>query len=550
MITRVRWAAAAVTVAVLGVAGCGGSGSSGGSGGGSGGQASGSATNGVSTTVNTSSACSATPKAGGNLVYARQTGPLGLDPFNPTNGNGDIFADTLIYQGLVMPDPKGSQNLTPAVASSYTISPDGKTYTFHLRPGIKFSNGTPVTVQDIKYSLDTWANPKVDTVAVLASGYKETQIVNSSTVKVLLTQATPGLIYNMSIFNAMIVPKKLLQSEGSNFYNHPIGTGPFTVSKWVKGNSITFTPNKYYWQKGLPYLNSVKYLYAQNDNTRVLDLKSGQAQIADGIPYNQIDSLKTASGINLQAAKVPYWVGVWLNHQFGPFKDLNVRKAINYALDRDLMNKQVFAGVGTIPNSILPQLKGDASNAQVPPYTFDMAKAKQLMSQSKYPHGFSATLQYFTGYTEYTDLALLLQQQLGQIGIKLKLQQDDQATETKNFQAGDYQMVFPYSEFTSDVFVPDEYAQFVGVYDGIHGFWSWWKDPAIQSQIEQYVHNPDVATRGVQWQKIQGEMQAQAPVVNILDLPFVNAHRDNVCGSYLNALGADSLQYTWLASSS
>ncbi len=547
MITRVRWAAAAATIAVLGVAGCGGSGSSGGSTGGSGNQASGSATTGVSTTVNTSAACSATPQTGGNLVYARQTGPLGLDPFNPTNGNGDIFADTLIYQGLVMPDPKGSQNLTPAVASSYTISPDGKTYTFHLRPGIKFSNGTPVTVQDIKYSLDTWANPKVDTVAVLASGYKETQIVNSSTVKVLLTQATPGLIYNMSIFNAMIVPKKLLQSEGSAFYNHPVGTGPFQVSSWVKGNSITFTPNKYYWEKGLPYLNSVKYLYAQNDNTRVLDLKSGQAQIADGIPYNQINSLKTASGVNLQAAKVPYWVGVWLNHQFAPFKDLNVRRAINYALDRDLMNKQVFAGVGTIPNSILPQLKGDATNAQVAPYTFDLDKAKQLMSQSKYPHGFTATLQYFTGYTEYTDLALLMQQQLAQIGIKLKLQQDDQATETKNFQSGAYQMVFPYSEFTSDVFVPDEYAQFVGVYDGIHGFWSWWKDPQIQSQIETYVHNPDVTTRGQQWQKIQAEMLAQAPVINILDLPFVNAHATNVCGSYLNALGADSLQYTWLS---
>jgi peptide/nickel transport system substrate-binding protein len=549
MISRIKWPAAAATIAVLAMAGCGGSSSGGGGGGTSSTPTASSAANGVPTTVNTSSACQATPTTGGNLVYARQTGPLGLDPHNPTNGNGDIFADTLIYQGLVMPNPKGGQNLVPAVASSYTISPDGKTYTFHLRPGIKFSNGQPVTVQDIKFSMDTWANPKLDPVAVLASGYKETQIVNSSTVKVILTQATPGLIYNMSIFNAMIVPQKLVQSEGAAFYNHPVGTGPFKVSNWVKGSSITFTPNKYYWEKGLPYLNSVKYLYAQNDNTRVLDLKSGQAQIADGIPYNQVDSLKTASGIQLQAAQVPYWVGMWLDHQYAPFKDLHVRQAINYAIDRSLINQQVFAGVGTIPNSVLPQLKGDATNAQVAPYTYDLTKAKQLMSESNYPHGFNATLQYFTGYTEYTDLALLLQQQLKQIGINITLQQDDQATETKNFQDGHYQMIFPYSEFTSDVFVPDEYAQFVGVYDGIHGFWSWWKDPKIQSQIEQYVHNPDQVTREQQWHAIQAAMVAQAPVVNILDLPFVNAHADNVCGSYLNALGADSLQYTWLAPS-
>lgn len=535
---------AAVVVAVLAIAGCGGSSSK--SSGPSKPSGSGSSVAGVSYTVNQSAACSAKPATGGTVVYARQTGPLGLNPYNPTNGNGDIFADTLIYQGLVMPDPKGSQTVVPAVASSWSVSPDGKTYTFHLRPGIKFSNGQPVTVQDIKFSLDNWNNPKTDPTSVLASGYQGTQIVDPSTVEVHLSQPTPAIIDNMSIFNAMIMPKNLLTAEGDAFYNHPVGTGPFRVSDWVKGSSITFTRNPYYWEPGLPYLDSVKYIYAQNDNSRILDLRSGQAQIADGIPYNQINSLKGVQGIQLQAAKVPYWVGLWLNHQFAPFKDLNVRLAVQYAIDRALINQQVFAGVGTIPNSILPQLRGDAPDSQVPPYTFDLAKAKSYMAKSAYPKGFSVTLQYFAGYAEYTDLALLLQQELGAIGINLTLKQDDQATETNNLYNGAYQMIFPYSEFTSDVFVPDEYAQFVGIYDGLNGFFSWWNDPAIASEINAYVHNPN-PDRVQQWQKIQADFMAQAPVVNILDLPFVNAHADNVCGTYLDALGADSLQYTWLA---
>jgi peptide/nickel transport system substrate-binding protein len=542
--------AAATLAAIMVLAGCGGSSNSASSAGSSkssrSSSGSGQGSIGVSRTVNTSAACSATPRTGGTIVYARQTGPLGLDPFNPTNGNGDIFADTLIYQGLVMPDPKGTQSLVPAVASSYSVSPDGKTYTFHLRPGIKFSNGQPVTAQDIKFSLDTWNNPNADPVSVLASGYQDTQIVNPSTVEVHLSQPTPGIIDNMSIFNAMIVPQNLVTSQGNAFWNHPVGTGPFMVSNWVKGSSITFTRNPYYWQPGLPYVNTVKYLFAQNDNSRILDLRSGQAQIADGIPYNDINTLKAASGIQLQAAKVPYWVGLWLNHQYGPFKDLNVRKAMEYAIDRSLINKQVFAGVGTIPNSILPQLKGDAPDSKVAPYSYDVTKAKQYMSKSAYPHGFSATLQYFAGYAEYTDLALLLQQELGTIGINLKLQQDDQATETNNFNNGAYQMIFPYSEFTSDVFVPDEYAQFVGIYDGTHGFWSWWNDPTIANEITAYVHNPN-PDRVQQWQKIQADFMQQTPVINILDLPFVNAHLSNVCGTYLDALGADSLQYTWLA---
>ena len=533
---------AAVLAAVLVATGCGGSSSKSGSGS----SPSGGASLAVSQTVNTSSACAGTPVKGGNLVYARQTGPLGLNPFNPTNGNGDIFADTLIYQGLVMPDPKGSQNIVPAVASSWNVSADGKTYTFHIRPGIKFSDGQPVTPDDIKYSLDTWNNPKVDPVAVLASGYQSTQIVDPTTVEVHLSQPTPGIIDNMSIFNAMIIPKALVTAQGDAFWDHPVGTGPFKVSSWVKGSSITFTRNPYYWEPGVPYVDSVQYLYAQNDNSRILDVRSGQAQIADGIPYGQISSLQSAQNIQLQAAKVPYWVGLWFNHQYGPLKDLNVRKAVEYAIDRNLINKQVFAGVGTIPNSILPQLKGDAPASVVPPYTYDLTKAKAYMAKSGYPNGFPVTLQYFAGYAEYTDLALLLQQELGAIGIKVSLKQDDQATETNNFNNGAYQMIFPYSEFTSDVFVPDEYAQFVGIYDGTNGFFSWWNDPAIANEINAYVHNPS-PSRVQQWQKIQADFMDQTPVVNILDLPFVNAHAANVCGTYLDALGADSLQYTWLA---
>ena len=127
----------------------------------------------TSTATASQAACSTTPVKGGNLVYARQAGPVTLNPFFPTNGNGDIFADTLLYQGLVMPDPTGkTQNIVPAVASSWTESANGMSYTFHIRPGIKFSNGQPVTAADVVFSLDYFANPKLDETAVLSSGFK------------------------------------------------------------------------------------------------------------------------------------------------------------------------------------------------------------------------------------------------------------------------------------------------------------------------------------------------------------------------------------------
>jgi peptide/nickel transport system substrate-binding protein len=482
------------------------------------------------------------------LTYARQTGPLSLNPFETVNGNGDIFTDTLLYQGLVMPDPTGkTQNVVPAVASSWDITDGGKVYTFHIRPGIRFSNGQPVTAADVNYSLDTFVNPKLDETAQLAAGYKSSTIVNSSTVRMVLTAPTPGILYNMSIFDAFIVPMNLVKKEGVGFYNNPVGTGPFRLTKWVRGSSITLSKNPYYWQPGLPYLNQVTYDYAENDNTRVLDLESHAAQIADGIPFSQVGPVEKRSGLTIQTAKVPYWVGLWLNQQEGPFKDLDVRQAMEDALDRNAINKEIFDGLGTIPNSILPQLKYDAPDSQVAPYTYDLAKAKKLMSESAYPHGFSTTLQYPEGYAEYTDLALVMESEYAAIGIKLTLRSVDQATETKDWSGGKYDMIFPFSEFTSDVTVPDEYATFVGVYDGDDGFYTYWNDPQIAKMIVTFTHTASETVRAQEWPRIQAAMLQQTPAINVMDLPFVNAHATNVCGTDLDPLGADSLQYTWIA---
>lgn len=496
-----------------------------------------------------SGACSGTPVKGGSLTYARQAGPVTLNPFYPTNGNGDIFADTLLYQGLVMPDPTGkTQNIVPAVASSWTVSKNGLTYTFHIRPGIKFSNGQPVTAADVVFSLDYFANPKLDETAVLSGGFKSATAVNNSTVVMQLSEPTPGIIYNMSIFDAFIVPKNLVEKEGSAFWNNPVGTGPFKLSKWVRGSSITFVRNPYYWQKGLPYLNTVTYQYASNDNTRLLDVENNEAQMADGIPFSEVNTVKSNSSITLQTVKVPYWVGLWMNFKQKPFQNLDVRKALEYAIDRPLINKTVFDGLGTIPNSVLPQLKYDAPDSVVKPYTYDLKLAKQYLAKSDYPKGFTTTLQYPSGYAEYTDLVLILQSEWAKLGIKVKLVAEDEATETSLYMKGDYDMTFPYAEFTSDVTVPEEYATFVTTYGGGgYSFYSWWNDPTIAKMVTTFDHTASLTSQEAQWVKIQAAMEDQTPFINVMDLPFLNIHRDNVCGTLLDPLGADSLQYTWIA---
>jgi peptide/nickel transport system substrate-binding protein len=536
--TRVVVAGAAV-LTVTTVAACGG---------GSGSSSSSPQTGSTKLSGNTQlAACKGTPRRGGDLTYARQLGPVTLNPFYPTNSQGDIFADSIIYQPLVQPDPKGGSKLVGGVADSWKVSNGGKNITFHIRPSARFSNGWHVTAQDVQFTLQKFASPKWNIAPVLASGLKQVQIVNSSTVRVILDKPTPGILWNMAIFDAYVVPAKLVEKEGkAAFFQHPVGSGPFMVKSWAKGSSITFARNPYYWQKGLPYLNQITYQYAQDDNSRLLDLESGRAQMADGIPFSQVATLKTHTNIAVQTAQVPYWVGLWLNHKLPQFKDLKVRQAMEYAIDRDVINQKIYAGLGTNPNSILPHLIGDAPDDSVKPYAYDVAKAKQLMAASGYPHGFSVTLQYPAGYATYSTLVLVLQAEWAKIGIKVKLQSVDQTTESNNFYAGKYQMTFPYAQFSSDVPIPDEYAAFVGLPDGDHTFFDYWNDPTIASAVERYLHTESAAARLTQWHAIQEAMLVQTPVINVLDLPFVNAHSTNVCGTYLNALGADSLQYTWL----
>jgi peptide/nickel transport system substrate-binding protein len=493
--------------------------------------------------------CQATPTRGGNLIYERQAAAESLDPLNAKNGNGDIFADNLIYSTLVRSDPNGSTKIIPGLAQSWTESRNGKVWTFHLRPGLKFSNGQPVTAEDVKWSMDRFGNPKIDaTMSAVAVGYGQSTVINTSTIRFNLATPVAAFLYNISIFPADILPKNLVLKEGSAFYNHPVGTGPFMVKSWVKGSHITFVRNPNYWEKGKPYLNSVRFNFATDANSRLLALKSGSAQIMDGVPFSQIASLEKSKAVQVQAAKVPLFLGLWLNHASKPLASLQVRQAMQYALDRQEMNKDIFHGLGQVPNSVLMGLKYDAPPSVVKPYPYDVKKAKALMAKSAYPHGFSTTLQYPAGYDYYTQLALLMQQELGAIGIKVKLVQEDPATNTANWNSASYQMIFPFASFTSDVTVPDEYADFLADWsNGLKGFFSNWRDPAIQKMVLKFKATVSESARAAMWPKIQQALMTQTPVINVMNLPFVNAHSTSTCGTEIDALGSDHLEDTWLA---
>jgi peptide/nickel transport system substrate-binding protein len=501
----------------------------------------------------TTGLCAKTPTSGGNFVYERQAATESLNPLETKNGNGDIFAIDMIFDTLVTADQNGSTTLKPDLATSWSSSDGDRIWTFHLRHGVTFSDGEPLTAADVVWSLDRFGNPVTNPVmAAVAQGYGHSVALNNSTVQVDLTRPVAAFLYDISIFPAAILPKALVLKEGAAFYQHPVGTGPFKVSSFVQGSHLTLVRNPDYWQKGLPYLNSVRFNFETDASSRQIALESGAAQDMDGVPFSSISSLEKRTNVQVQAAKVPQEVGLWLNNSDKPLGSLKVRQAMQYALNRTEMNRDIFHGLGEIPNSILfSDLEYNAGDGTVKPYPYDVAKAKALMQAAGYAKGFSVSLQYPAGYDYYQQLAVLIQQEYAAIGIKVKLVEEDPATNTANWSTGSYQMVFPFASFTSDVTVPDEYADFIAdPSNGLKGFETNWKDPAIEAQVLKFEESTSDAARAALWPKIQEELLEQTPAINVMDDPFVNAHASDVCGTDINALGVDQLEYTWIAKQS
>lgn len=502
------------------------------------------------TTAN--AACEEEPVAGGSLVYSRQLETVTLNPREIKNGNGDIFAQEMIFSGIVRNDPNGTDKVVPGLAESWDISKDGLTYTFHLRPGLKYSDGSPLSAEDIAWNLEQFADPEVNiSLAGVAQGMESVKATNDRTVVVKLEHPVAAFLYNLAIFPAFVVDKAKLEAEGAAYWKHPVGTGPFMVKEFATGSHITFEKNPNYYEPEKPYLQTMRWNFVTNSNTRVLALKSGEAQIADGIPFAQVTSLQGESNLGIQEVELPQAVILILNNRVKPLGDVHVRRAISLAINRPQLNETVFRGTGTVPNSVLMNFELDASDQEVPPFEFNVEKAKEEMAASKFPDGFSVKLQYPAGSDYFKQMSLLLQSELKEIGVDLKLEELESAAVAEKWFEGEFEMTFPFVGTSSDVPVPDEYAAFYALPAAeLDGFKSFWTNKEAQGLVEKFISSTNEKGRRAEWKTIQELFNEEMPSLNVMDFPLINGHQSNVCGTKANGLGVDQLQETWIAEKS
>jgi peptide/nickel transport system substrate-binding protein len=489
-----------------------------------------------------SSHAAATPQHGGSITIARIEDSQSFDKTTVFQ-NESIWLAEQIMEPLYTVTADGKSE-KPWLATGYKVSNGGKTYTFTLRKGVKFSNGQPMTSADVKFSLDD-ARAQSKGWGFLDTAIKNITAPSPDTVAVHLKYKWAPFLADIALFANGIIPNHFAGQTRKAFYNHPIGTGPFMWDKRVVGQSVTFKRNPFYWQKGKPYLDSVTWTYVTDENTRALQLQGNQIQVDEFPPFNSISKLQHTNGVTMSLFPSTRTDYLDMNEQYAPLADVHVRRAISYAIDRQAIVKSVLFGFGKPANSFLPP--------QVPFYSpnagglqFNMAKAKAEMAKSKYPKGFKVSMLVGAGAQVESAMGQIMQNQLKQLGIDVSFKQQDTSTEFQNIQKQNYQLAFSY--WTMDIADPDELVTFaVDPAGGAHSFYSDYNNPTVVKESHEAQRETNVAKRAQLYTQIQQTAAHDAFQGFLYYSPFRYAYSSKLHGFFVYPLGNYHLEDAWLS---
>jgi peptide/nickel transport system substrate-binding protein len=503
----------AAVAAALVVTACGGSGSDSGSG------------------------SSGPAKRGGSLTIARIEDSQSFDKTSVFQ-NESIWLCQQLMETLYTVGQDG-KTLKPWLATSYTKSSDGKTYTFKLRPGVKFSNGDAMTSADVKFSIDD-ARAQTKGWGYLDAAIKSISAPDPQTVVFKLKYPWAPFLADIALFANGIVPKDFGGESRKEFYKHPVGTGPFMWDKRVVGQTVTFKRNPNYWQKGKPYLDSVTWKFVSEDNTRELQLRGGQIQVDEFPPFNTISKLENTPGVTMSLFPSTRTDYLDMNEAYKPLADVHVRRAISYALDRQAIVKSVLFGNGKPANSLLPP-QVPFYDPRSPGLQYDMAKAKAEMAQSGYANGFPVEMLVGAGAQTESQIGQILQQALKPLKINVKFRQEDTSTEFTDIQKRNYQLGFSY--WTMDIADPDELVTFAIDPDGgADSFYTGYHNPKAVALSHQAQREQDQGKRAQLYSQIQAITAQDAFLGFMYYSPFRYAYSNKLKGFRVNPLGQYHLE--------
>lgn len=338
-----------------------------------------------------------------------------------------------VYDTLVETD--ANLDMQPALAESWEVSDDQLTWTFTLRDGVTFHDGSDFTSEDVVYSYRRIIDEELANAWKLAS-IADIQAPDDTTVVITLTQPSPNLLSNLGGFKGVAIVSSE-NVESGDITTAPVGTGPFSLAEYVAGDHITLGANPDYWG-GAPAIGGVEYRFISEPATALAALRAGEIDWTDVVPPQQVEELEGDEELELGVApSSDYWY-LALNERREPWSDVRVRQAIAYAIDRDAILQAVSYGTATANQLAIPEQS--IWYTEYDGYSTDLERAQELLAEAGYAGG-ALDLLATTDYPETITAAQIIASNLEPLGIEVSIRQMDFSQWLDEQDAGNFDML-------------------------------------------------------------------------------------------------------------
>jgi peptide/nickel transport system substrate-binding protein len=455
-----------------------------------------------------------------------------LDPVTQ-DANPDIWAFMQIYQQLVRVNVKGD-GFEPDLAQRWTTSADGRTWTFFLRKDARFSNGDPVKASDAVWSLkrarDTkgpwkWALEAVEDIAAK----------DDSTVVISLKEPWAPFLADISLFSNSILPEKVFKdAKPDDIANKPLGSGPFMLTEWKKGELLIMKPNPHYHEKGVPKTQELHLRYIPDDNSRIIALQSGELDGIDYPPFSRVEELRKDPKLELQLNPSTQVSHLSLNTREAPLNNLKFRQALSYATDRAAIVKAVCYGHCTTATTFLP-MTTPFFNKGSKGYAYDLNKAKQLLKESGIATPLTLKLLFRSNDAVHQPTAVALKEMWGKLGVNLELEPLDRTAANQRFRALQFQVYI--TSWTNDIPDPSQLAAYELGFTESQSYRSGYQSAEMDALLAKGMREVNQEKRKQIYYEIQELALKDAPLIWLYYSPYTIAINKKMKGFVQMATG-------------
>jgi peptide/nickel transport system substrate-binding protein len=497
-------------------------------------------TNEESKTKNNENVSNGEPQYGGELTIVDLSDGQSLDPHVVTDAASMRYIENM-YNTLLRYKNGTYGELEGDLVNEYTISEDGKKYTFQLHEGVLFHNGDELTSEDVKYSIERIVENEVRGAQFSAVQSIETP-EDYKVVITLKEPVAPFLTFLANPVNA-IVNKAIVEENDGSLDNVDAGSGPFMLVEWKKDQALTLEKNENYFKEGKPYLDKVVWRSIPDETSRTTALRNKEIDIVLQVSPKDIPILEKADGIKVESVTGTYWEYLGLNTSSGPLADKKVRQAIAWAIDREALNTVIKFGQATVlKNGPIPPGHWAQSEDEIYPKR-DLDKAEALLKEAGYENGFSVTLKVSPNQPQ-VDAAQVIKQQLKEVGIEVEVLSQEKSVFFEALGKKDFEMtVVGWVGFVD----PDEFLYNIFHTDGLYNQQSY-SNEKVDELLEKGRKTIDQNERIKIYNEAQTLIAEDAPMVFLYANPQTSAMVEGVNGFDVNpTVSTTSLEDTWLA---